>query len=87
MPIESLLLYSTVKQNSENQFFSIAFVFMVFLFESLRIRKNGSVLSAGRWRKFTFIQIHDGSRTKAQSAEAFEKGFIGFGLLSVMPYY
>ena len=32
----------------------------------------------GRWWKFTYDQIRDNSRTKAQSAKTFEKGFLGF---------
>ena len=28
----------------------------------------------GRWWKFTYDQIRDNSRTKAQSAKTFEKG-------------
>ena len=33
----------------------------------------------GRWWKFTYDQIRDNSRTKAQCAKTFEKGFLGFG--------
>ena len=33
------------------------------------------LLLAGRWWKLAYDQIHDDSRTKAQSAKAFEKGF------------
>ena len=34
----------------------------------------------GRWCKFTYDQIRDNSRTKAQSAKTFKKGFCGFCL-------
>ena len=33
------------------------------------------MLLGGRWWKFTYDQIRDNSRTKAQSAKTFEKGF------------
>ena len=31
-----------------------------------------------RWWKFTYDQIHNDNRTKAQSAKTFKKGFYGF---------
>jgi hypothetical protein len=37
-------------------------------------------VSVGRWWKCTYDQIHDDSRTEAQSAKTFEKGFLGFCL-------
>jgi hypothetical protein len=36
------------------------------------------LLLAGRWWKLAYDQILDNNRTKAQSAEAFKKGFAGF---------
>ena len=34
----------------------------------------------GRWWKLAYDQIHDDSRTKAQSAKTTKKGFLGFCL-------
>ena len=36
------------------------------------------MLLAGRWWKFAYKQIHDNSRTKAQSAKAYKKWFLRF---------
>ena len=41
-------------------------------------------LLAGRWWKLAYDQIHDNNRTKAQSAKAFKKGFMGFVQNSVI---
>ena len=35
-------------------------------------------MAVGRWWKFTSDQLHDGSRTEAQSAKTFKKGILGF---------
>lgn len=36
------------------------------------------MLLAGNWWKLAYDQNHDDSRTKAQSAKASKKGFLGF---------
>ena len=38
---------------------------------------------AGKWGKLAYRQIHDDSRTRAQSAKALKKGFRGFCYNSV----
>ena len=36
------------------------------------------MLLSGRWWKLAYDQIHDNDRTKARSAKASKKGFLGF---------
>jgi hypothetical protein len=49
-----------------------------FFFLKALISERYVLLLAGRWWKLAYDQIHVDSRTKAQSAKAFEKGFLWF---------
>jgi hypothetical protein len=49
-----------------------------FCFLKALISERYVMVLAGRWRKLAYDQIHDNSRTKAQSAKDFKKGFCGF---------
>jgi hypothetical protein len=46
-----------------------------FFFLKDLISERYVMLLTGRWWKLAYDQIHDDSRTKAQSAKAFKKGF------------
>ena len=52
--------------------------FSRFFFLEALISERYVMVLAGNWWKLAYDQIHDDSRTKAQSAKASKKGFLGF---------
>jgi hypothetical protein len=50
----------------------------MFFFLKALISKGYVLLLLGKWWKLAYNQIHDDNRTKAQSAKASKKGFLGF---------
>jgi len=61
----------------------MGYPFSWFFFLKALILLEYDLLSAGRWRKHDYDQIHDGDRAKARSDKAFKKGFDGFCILQL----